>query len=127
MIGSRVSSSRRVKREIDSLPTAPSGTGPVPSAVIVTSAVPGGAGIAVITWPRPTMKADGTTLPAGDISHYVLRRYSTVGALLATTNVGNVLTSSPSGLSAGSYDFTVACVSGYGEGEESFKHRVTVS
>lgn len=120
-------SSRRVKRETSSTPTQPSAQGPVPAVVQITSAAPGAAGVAAFTWLRPTTKADGADLPSGDISHYLLRRYSTAGALQATTNAGNVLAYSATGISAGSYDFTVACVSGYGEGEESFKHRVTVT
>lgn len=110
-------------------PVAPApvtATGPVPATVILYSVV--GASLqATLTWTAPTTKADGSALPGGDITHYLLRRYSTSGVLQeGPTNVGNVLTyvsSDP----AGTWEYTVACVSAYGEGEESSRWPVTVS
>lgn len=126
---SSICSSRRQKRETASVPNVPTGTGPVPAAVIVTSAGPNGPGAAQFAWLRPTTKYDGSTLTSGEISHYLLREYDvTTGALVGSPlNVGNVLTYNRTGLGAGSHDFTLACVSAYGEGPESLQYRVAVS
>lgn len=87
----------------------------------------GGAGQSTLTWEAPTTKFDGSSLPGGDITHYLMRRYNTSGVLQeGPTNVGNVLTyvsSDPTG----SWEYTIACVSSYGEGEESSRWPVTVS
>lgn len=123
--------SRVVRRgDVAGAPPPPGATGPVPASPIVTSAAPGGAGVASLAWTAVTTKEDTSALPSGEVSHYNVRRYNSVangGALQATTNVGNVTSASPSGISAGTYDFTVSCVSTYGEGEESLKYAITVS
>lgn len=108
-------------------PPPPASSGPAPAAVIVLAATAGGAGQVNYTLEQPTTKADGSSLPGGDIVNYNARRYTTSGTLLATTNIGTSLTGTLSGLAAGTYDFTFSCVSGYDEGEESVKYRVTVT
>lgn len=124
-----ISSSRRWRRDPLSMPLVPTGTGPVPATMFLATWGPGGAGVANFTWARPTLKADGSSLPNGDISHFLLREYDvTTGNLVGSPiNVGNVTSYSRTGLGAGGHDFTLACVSGYGEGEESHKYRVTVT
>lgn len=100
--------------------------GPVPASVLVSSAS-GGSGQYTITWLAPTTKEDGSALAGASITTYTVRRYNTSGTLLATTDAGNVLTLTPTSISAGDYDITVACSTAYGEGAESFLYRVTVT
>ena len=97
-----------------------------PGQVALVSVLPGLIGIAVVTWLRPLLKADGSVLPLGDVTGYVIRRYSTGGALASTSNAGAVLTLQLTGIPSGAWDFTVAAVSATGEGAESAKGRVTV-
>lgn len=119
--------SRRTKRDTTSSDSGGgSGTGPLPESPYVSSAS-GGSGTSSITWTRPVTKLDGSTLTSGEISSYIYRRYNTSGTELVETNVGNVLTYTETSVSAGTYEVTVACVSTYGEGVETFKYSVTVT
>lgn len=115
-----------LKRRIP-VPPPLSAFGPAPATVFVGSAV-GGAAQVVLTWDAVTTKFDGTVLPGGEISHYLVRRYSTAGVLQGSAiGVGNVVTYTHTQVAAGTWDYTVSCVSSYGEGEESFRYRVTVT
>lgn len=114
-------------------PPPAGGTGPVPAAPIVTVTA-GGVGQASITWELPPIKADGSTLPGGDILRCWVYEGTTSGQqrfdgsyVQRLSVTAPTVTRTITGLSVGTHYLTVSCESTYGEGEVSFEYPVTVT